>query len=167
MELKSFDILIQTHTPTIHLRKLVWRELTIMLYVCQYYHDTCSTPDNNVYETVEEPQPKAEITSDSKQRSKFNDTHTAKQNEHDYCDGSLTPPLPPRTYSLSSSLDKIDNLENIQLQDLSTDQGIKDEEPSENTYQPLILPRHSNTATTGSEYQSLTQFRQHDSERKF
>ena len=161
-------IFLSKHTlPLYTLRKLVWRELTIMLYVIiNNYYDTCSTPDNNVYETVEEPQPKAEITSDSKQRSKFNDTHTAKQNEHDYRDGSLTPPLPPRTYSLSSSLDKIDNLENIQLQNLSTDQGIKDEEPSENTYQPLILPRHSNTATTGSEYQSLTQFRQHDSERK-
>ena len=132
------------------------------------YYDTCSTPVHNVYETVEEPQPtKAEIMSYSKESSRPNDTRTAKQNEHDYRDGSLTPPLPPRTYSLSSSLDKIDNLENIQLQDLSTDQGIKDEEPSENTYQPLILPRHSNTATTGSEYQSLTQFRQHDSERKF
>lgn len=122
-------------------------------------YNTCSAPVHNVYETVEEPQPsKAENT--SKESSKLSHTCIAKQNEHDYRDGSLTPPLPPRTYSLSSSLDKIDNLENLQLQDLSTDQEIKDQNPSENTYQPLILPRHSNTATTGSEYQSLTQFRQ-------
>jgi hypothetical protein len=122
---------------------------------------SCSPPVHNVYETVKEPQPsKAEITSDSKERRRQNpSTRIAKQNEHDYRDGSLTPPLPPRAYSLSSSLDKIDNVENIQLQDLSTDKGIKDQEP---TYQPLIPPRHSNTATDheGSEYQSLTQFRQ-------
>ena len=94
-------------------------------------------------------------------------TCTARQNEHDYCDGSLTPPLPPRTYSLSSSLDKIDNLENIQLQDLSTDQGIKNnpQVDSENTYQPLIPPRSTNNTTAASEYQSLTQLKQ--SEAKF
>ena len=116
-----------------------------------------------MYETVEEPQPsKAENTSN--ESSKLSHRCTAKQNEHDYRDGSLTPPLPPRTYSLSLSLEKIDNMENLQLQDLSTDQEIKikDQDPSENTYQPLILPRHSDSATTGSEYQSLTQFRQYD-----
>ena len=121
-----------------------------------------STPVHNVYETVEEPQPnKTGSTSELKERSRHSHRHTAKQNECDYRDVSLTPPLPPRTYSLSSSLDKIDNLENLQLQDVSTDhQEMKDQEPSENTYQPLILPRHSNIDTTGSEYQSLTQFRQ-------
>ena len=123
-----------------------------------------SAPVHNVYETIEERQPnKAEstVSSDSKESSRRSHRHTAKQNEHDYRDGSLTPPLPPRTYSLSSSLDKIDNLENLQLQDLSTDhQEMKDQDPSENTYQPLILPQHSNIDTMGCEYQSLTQFRQ-------
>ena len=122
-----------------------------------------SAPVHNVYETVEEPQPiKAESTmsSDSKESTRRSHRHTAKQSEHDYRDGSLTPPLPPRTYSLSSSLDKIDNLENLQLQDSSADhREMKDQDPSENTYQPLILPRHSNIDTTGSEYQSLTQIR--------
>ena len=92
----------------------------------------------------------------------------AGQNEHDYRDGSLTPPLPPRTYSLSSSLDKIDNLEN--LQDLSNDQELNNQPnnpqvDSENTYQPLIPPRSSNDTTAASEYQSLTQLKQ--SEAKF
>ena len=120
-----------------------------------------STPVQNMYETVEEPQPsKAENTFDSKESSRQSQTRIAKQNVQDYRDGAVTPPLPPRTYSLSSSLDKIDNLENIQLQDMSTDQEIKDREPSENTYQPLILRGNSNTATTDGEYQSLTQFRQ-------
>ena len=122
-----------------------------------------SAPVHNVYETVEEPQPiKAESTmsSDSKESSRLSHRHTAKQNEHDYHDGSLTPPLPPRTYSLSSSLDKIDNLENLQLQDSSADhQEMNDQDPTENTYQPLILPPYSNIDTTGSEYQSLTQIR--------
>ena len=81
------------------------------------------------------------------------------QNEHDYRDGSLTPPLPPRAYSLSSSLDKIDNLENLKLQDLSN-QVLKDQNSqvdNKNTYQPLIPPRSINNA---GEYQSLTQFKQ-------
>ena len=88
---------------------------------------------------------------------------TARRNEHDYHDGSLTPPLPPRTYSLSSSLEEIDNLEN--LQGLSNDQELKDRNSwvdSENTYQLLIPPRQSNNNNTASEYQSLTELKQNE-----
>ena len=133
-----------------------------MIAPAHYYPHSAPGPVHNdiVYETVEDPKP-SDSENTLKERIRQRHTCTAKQNEHDYRDGSLTPPLPPRTYSLSSSLDKIDNLENRQLQNLSTDLELKDQNPqSENTYQALILPRH--TATTDSEYQSLTQFRQRE-----
>ena len=82
---------------------------------------------------------------------------TDRQNEDDYRDGSVTPPLPPRTYSLSPSLDKIENLRNDQEQ---KDRNLRVD--SENTYQPLIPPRSSNNNTIASEYQSLTQFKQRE-----
>ena len=131
-------------------------------------HLNCSRPVHNVqhvYETVDEPKPMKPVEITLKERSIHTCT-AAMQNEHDYRDGSLTPPLPPRAYSLSSSLDKIDNLENIELQDLSN-QVPKDQDSqldNENTYQPLIPPRSLNNT---SEYQSLTQLRQHqDSQTK-
>ena len=116
-----------------------------------YYRYPSQVHNVHLYETVIDPKP-------AEKSPKERNLHlcTAEQNEHDYRDGSLTPPLPPRTYSLSSSLDKIDNLEN--LQDLSNDQEIKNnlQVDSENTYQPLIPPRSSNNTTAASEYQSLT-----------
>ena len=130
----------------------------------------CPGPVHNVpvYETVQDPKAFIEpVEKTLKERNLH--SSTARQNEHDYRDGTVTPPLPPRTYSLSSSLDKIDNLEN--LQDLSNaydQEKLKDQNfqvDSENTYQPLIPLRSSNNTTTASEYQSLTQLKQ--SEAKF
>ena len=93
---------------------------------------------------------------------KMNQKVANQDEQHDHT-GMSTPPLPPRAYSLSSSLDKFDDLENIKLQDLGNQSQMKDQSPKvhvndENTYQPLIPPRCSKntTCTTGSEYQSLT-----------
>ena len=135
-----------------------------------YYR--CPSPVHNVhlYETVKDPKPQEPVEKTPKGRNLHLTMCTAGIKEHDYRhdDGSLTPPLPPRTYSLSSSLDKIDNLEN--LKDLSNDQELNNQRnnpqvDSENTYQPLIPPRSSNNTTAASEYQSLTQLKQ--SEAKF
>ena len=131
-----------------------------IIHVCDRYPG----PVHNVpvYETVEDPKPTEPVKMTLKERNVH--SCTAGQNENDYRDGSFTPPLPPRTYSLSSSLDKIDNLENVQLQDLSNDREQKDRSnpqiDGENTYQPLIPPRCSNSNTIASKYQSLTQLKQ-------
>ena len=121
------------------------------------YNCRCPVHNIHVYETVRDPKPTKPVEITLKERNTH--TCTAMQNEHDYHDGSLTPPLPPRVYSLSSSLDKIDNLENLKLQDLSN-QALKDQNSqvrdNENTYQPLIPLRSINNA---SEYQSLTLFK--------
>ena len=86
---------------------------------------------------------------------------TTSQSKYDCCD-TPTPPLPPQGYSLSSSLENIDNYENIALQDLSS-QSQQQQNPktnNESTYQPLILPRPSGDGNTASEYQSLIQMTQ-------
>ena len=75
-----------------------------------------------------------------------------------YDDSHIRPPhIPPRTHSLN----KIDRLENVQLQVLSDwnypKLDTRVERQSRNPYQPLIIPPCN---ATGSEYQSLTQFRQ-------
>ena len=84
----------------------------------------------------------------------------------------IPPQVPPRTHSLPQSLNRINDLENLQLQDLSNPEALslRDRNPgvdthqvdSENAYQPLILAWCSKN-TTASEYQSLTQFKQSQS----
>ena len=114
----------------------------------------CRCPAHNVhvYETVKDPKSAKPVEKTLKEGNIHRSTD--RPSEHDYCDGTVTPPLPPRTYSLSPLLDKINNLSNNQEQ--------KDQNPqvdSENTYQPLIPPRQS---TIASEYQSLTQLKQRE-----
>ena len=77
---------------------------------------------------------------------------------NDYRD-TPTPPVPPRGYSVSSSLDKLENLEAIELQHLSNKLRSQDQDSTvtikdEKIYQPLIPPRPSNDDGS-SEYQSL------------
>ena len=59
-----------------------------------YYR--CPSPVHNVhlYETVIDPKPTEIVKKSLKERNLH--LCTAGQNEHDYRDGSLTPPLPPR-----------------------------------------------------------------------
>ena len=125
------------------------------------YNCRCPVHNIHVYETVRDPKPTKPVENTLKERNIH--TCTAMQNEHNYRDGSLTPSVPPRVYSLSSSLDNIDNLENLRLQDLSN-QVLKGQNSqvrdNENTYQPLSPPQ---SKRNGSEYQSLTQFKQHRS----
>ena len=64
------------------------------------------------------------------------------------------PRVPPRTHSLN----KIDKVENVQLQVLNYPEVDTQVVDSEHIYQPLILPQCSKTSTA-HEYQSLTQLR--------
>ena len=109
--------------------------------------------------TVDGPQ-SGETKHTHKDESKLNQRANNQEDQQDHS-WTSTPPLPPRAYSLSSSLDKIDNVENIRLQDMGNQSQLKDQNPkvdNENTYQPLIPPRRSNNTTTVSNYQFLTQF---------
>ena len=130
--------------------------MTINIQSLTTCNNRCPAHDAHLYETVNDLKP---VEKAIKERN-FHPS-TDKQNEHDYRDGSLTPPLPPRTYSYSSSLDKIDNLEKHQHLSI---ENVCPKMDNENTYQPLIPPRSSN-ATTTTEYQSLMQLKQ--SEAKF
>ena len=81
----------------------------------------------------------------------------------------LIPPRRSKNTTVTSSLGKVDKLENLKLQYLGNqpqppmppDQNLPKVE-SENTYQPLIPPRYLNNNNTSTiraagEYQSLTQ----------
>ena len=128
------------------------------------YISTCRHPVCNVYKTVtattDDPQSGQETKHNALQAG--SNYQTAREDQHvGRHNGTCTPPIPPRAYSVSSSLDKIDNFENLKLQDFGNQSQMTDQNPkvdSENTYQPLIPPRRSNNNTTAaSEYQSLTQ----------
>ena len=95
------------------------------------------------------PKQSSSITNTLKENNSRS-TCTARENEQRHyrdCSRTLPPRVPPRTHSLPRSLNKIDELENLQLQDLSN-QALRDQNPrvdthrvdSENAYQPLILP---------------------------
>ena len=121
--------------------------------ICDRYPGPIHNVDDTIYETVEDPAP-----TESAKRTPKEKNITAEQTQNHDRNGSFVPPLPPRMYSLSLSLD------NLNLQDLSNDRE-QNSQPNpqmdgENTYQPLIPPQCSNSNTIASEYQSLTQLKQ-------
>ena len=124
------------------------------------YISTCRRPVCNVYETVTVTTDDPQSGQETEHTLQAGSNQTAREDQHAGHSGTCTPPIPPRVYSVSSSLDKIDNLKNLKLQDLGNQSqmtGQNSKMDSENTYQPLIPPQHSNNNTTASEYQSLTE----------
>ena len=132
------------------------------------YISTYRRPVCNVYETVTATTDDPQSGQETKHTLQARSNQTARKDQHaGRHSGTCTPPIPPRAYSVSSSLDKIDNFENLKLQDLgnhSIQSQMTNKNPkvdNENTYQPLIPPwRSNNNTTAASEYQSLTQLQQ-------
>ena len=54
----------------------------------------------------------------------------AMVDQHNGRSGTFTPPTPSKAYSVSSSLDKIDNLESFKLQDLDNQSRMMDQNPN-------------------------------------
>ena len=117
---------------------------------------------HRVYETIEDPK-----TNELEVVHALKETRDQHNNMYSDCRDTPTPPLPPRGYSLSSSLDKIDNIQNLELHDLTSNSQSQNDGnycrataivDGENTYQPLIPPRVKDGA---AEYQSLTELTRH------
>lgn len=112
-----------------------------------------------MYATVEAPQRKvAESTLDE---TNLNRTFSKQDQPSGYIHDPPTPPIPLRGYSLSPSLEKLDNIQNFDLQERtkkvsSRSTAVAIMEGRENTYQPLAIPSRCLTDDRG-EYQCLTE----------
>lgn len=125
---------------------------------------TYSPKVQNVYETVGTPDTPSGLQNvqTSQQMLRCMEIKLAYQKQEEADCGSehdcTPPPIPMRAYSISPTLNSIDNI--IEQQDSLSDaiqKNVKQDESTEKIYQPLIPPRrYDDSFEDNSQYQSLS-----------